>query len=204
MQTEPRTASTFPELPQRSMVVLTCVDGALRDSSSGSFDRVKAALHAVSARGVSTVLASYHRPADLMAIQRELGLREPFIAELGRALYVPRGHFGDLAGSASRPGDWDIFEFAPPSVEEAIDTLMWLYRVSGDSPLLVGVGASWSDRLLLRHVDVPVVIAADTVDHRQLRDHFPEAYVTTTSGPGGWCEAMLGSDGLNGLGDQSG
>jgi predicted mannosyl-3-phosphoglycerate phosphatase (HAD superfamily) len=205
MQTESRTGSTFPDLVQRSMVVLTCVDGALRDSNTGSFAHVKAALNAVSARGVSTVLASYHRPADLMAIQQELGLREPFIAELGRALYVPKGHFGDVAASASRPGNWDVFDFTPPSMEEAIDTLIWLYRVTGDSPLLVGVGASWSDRLLLRHVDVQVLIAADTVDHRQLRMHFPEAYVTTATGPDGWCEAMLGSDGLNGIGaEQSG
>jgi predicted mannosyl-3-phosphoglycerate phosphatase (HAD superfamily) len=110
-----------------------------------------------------------------MAIQQELGLREPFIAELGRTLYVPRGHFSQLTNAGGGTAEWEIFEFTPPSVEEAIETLMWLYRVSGDSPLLVGVGASWADRSLLRHVDVPVVISGDTMDHRQLREHIPDA-----------------------------
>ena len=192
MQTDTGTVP-MSQFGHRSMVVLTCVDGALRESSSGSCAEVRDALAAVTARGVSTVLTSHHSASELMAIQRELGLREPFIAELGRGLYVPRGRFTQLAG-ATDPGEWQVFEFSPPSVEDAIETLMWLYRVAGDSPLLVGVGASWNDRSLLRHVDVPVVIAAETVEQRQLREHFPHAYVTTASGPDGWREAILGGD----------
>jgi predicted mannosyl-3-phosphoglycerate phosphatase (HAD superfamily) len=162
------------------------------------------ALTTVAAKGVATILTSHHRAADLMAIQQELGLREPFIAELGRWLYVPRGRFSAVAGPAGRTDEWEIFEFTPPSVEEAIETLMWLYRVSGDSPLLVGIGASWQDRALLRHVDVPVVIAADTMDHHRLRAQFPDAYVTSASGPGGWREAILGADALEDVDDPSG
>jgi predicted mannosyl-3-phosphoglycerate phosphatase (HAD superfamily) len=192
------------QLTQHSMVVLTCVDGALRESSSGSCRDVREALQTVAARGVSTILTSHHGAAELMAIQRELGLREPFIAELGRVLFVPRGYFSKLEGDAQRADDWEIFEFTPPSVEEAIETLMWLYRVSGDSPLLVGVGASWNDRSLLRHVDVPVVISTEASEQRQLREHFPDAYVTTASGPGGWREAILGGDSPRRVNDQSG
>jgi predicted mannosyl-3-phosphoglycerate phosphatase (HAD superfamily) len=194
MQADTRTSPTFSHLRQQSLLVLTCVDGALRDADAGSCVGVKDALAAVAAKGVSTILTSHHKPIELIAIQQELGLREPFIAELGRALYIPRGHFNGLVGAIRGTQDWEIFEFTPPSVEEAIETLMWLYRVSGDSPLLVGVGASWHDRALLRHVDVPVVIAADTMDHHRLRAQFPDAYVTTASGPGGWREAILGAN----------
>jgi predicted mannosyl-3-phosphoglycerate phosphatase (HAD superfamily) len=194
MQTDGRDPSTFPSERQHSMLILTCVDGALRAAADGSCLEIREALDSLSARGVSTILTSHHDAAELLAIQEELGLREPFIAGLGRALYVPRGRFELVGRPSESAGDWDVFEFAPASIEDAIETLMWLYRVSGDSPLLVGVGASWSDRSLLRHVDVAVVIPTDTQDHRQLRSLFPNAYVPDAAGPGGWREAMLGAD----------
>jgi predicted mannosyl-3-phosphoglycerate phosphatase (HAD superfamily) len=202
MQIDVRDPSSFPPQHQHSMLILTCVDGALRATTDGSCLEVRDALESLSARGVSTILTSHHDATELMAIQRELGLREPFIAELGRVLYVPRERFNLVAQPARGIGDWDVFEFSPASVADAIETLMWLYRVSGDSPLLVGVGASWSDRSLLRHVDVPVVIPSDRPDHRQLRVHFPHAYVTAASGPGGWREAMLGADALDSAGER--
>jgi predicted mannosyl-3-phosphoglycerate phosphatase (HAD superfamily) len=197
-----RNLASFSNLQQRSMVVLTCVDGALRDGNPESVPAARQTLATVTAKGVSTVLVSHHGAGELLTIQHDFGLHEPFIAELGRVLYVPRGHFTRLPAEAHDADEWEIFEFAPPSVEDAIETLMWLYRVSGDSPLLVGVGAAWHDRALLRHVDVPVVVAADTADHYRLRALFPDAYVTMASGPVGWREAILGADPTDGAADE--
>jgi predicted mannosyl-3-phosphoglycerate phosphatase (HAD superfamily) len=174
------------------MLVLTCVDGALGEEGATPCRGAREALQALSADGVPVVLTSHHPPAELIGLQRELAIREPFIADTGRYLYIPRGYFGRLPNLSGTSGDWEVFEFTPASVEEAIELLMWLFRVSGDSPLLIGVGASWRDHLLLRHVDVPVLVRNPHVDQSQLRVRFPDAYITASTGIGGWREALLG------------
>jgi predicted mannosyl-3-phosphoglycerate phosphatase (HAD superfamily) len=197
---EPRMHRYITPLPRtgdRSMLVLTSVDGVLCDTRHGSCVPARHALAVLTDRGIPVILTSHHSPDQLIHLQRELGLREPFIAESGRTMYVPRGYFTHLPNLAEGTDDWQIVEFTPPSVAEAVELLMWLYRVSGDSPLLVGVGSSWDDRLLLREVDVPVVIRNPTVDQRQLRIHFPDAYVTAAPGPGGLREAMLGPNAVD-------
>jgi predicted mannosyl-3-phosphoglycerate phosphatase (HAD superfamily) len=190
MSTEP---ASFSHTLNRSMLVLTCVDGALREPADRLPDPARETLATLARLRIPVILTSHHRIDELLALQREYGLHEPFIAESGRWLYIPRRYFPRLPPLSNADGEWEVIEFAPASVEEAIDMLMWLYRISGDSPLLVGLGVSWNDRSLLRHVDVPVVVRSEAVDQRQLRDHFPDAYVTSLAGPHGWREAILGA-----------
>ena len=94
----------------------------------------------------------------------------------------------------SRPlGNWDVFEFSPPSVEDAVDVLLNVGGSETAAPLLVGIGATWPDRVMLRHVHVPVVVRSQLIDQGELRSRFPHAYVTNAFGPRGWSEAILGS-----------
>jgi predicted mannosyl-3-phosphoglycerate phosphatase (HAD superfamily) len=181
------------ENAERSVLVLTCVDGALRDPSAGLTALARQAVAELSASGVPIILASHHSRSELVGLQRELGLEEPCIAENGGVICIPSGHFARLPDLAVTNGQLEIIEFVPPSIEDAIDMLIWLYRVSGDSPLLVGVGASWNDHLLLRHVDVPVLVKSASIDQHRLRSEFPEAYVTSSTGLSGWREAILGA-----------
>src|SRR5262245_39849447 len=109
-----RRSGQIGEFAPRSMIVLTCVDGAVRATTAGPCVGVREALAAVAARGVSIVLTSHHTAAELLAIQRELGLREPFIPELGRGLYVPRGYFGKLGEQPPDQDGWEVFDVTPP------------------------------------------------------------------------------------------
>jgi hypothetical protein len=59
--------------------------------------------------------------------------------------------------------------------------------------LIVGLGEDWTDRVLLRAVDVPVVVRNGGVDQRRLLKRVPAAYLTHAAGPAGWSEAILGS-----------
>jgi predicted mannosyl-3-phosphoglycerate phosphatase (HAD superfamily) len=176
----------------RSMLVFTAVDGVLCGTRDNSLGPARETLAVLTGRGIPIILTSHHSPGQLIDLQRELGVHGPFIAESGRTVYVPRGYFAHLPNLAHGTQDWQIVEFTPASIADAVELLMWLYRVSGDSPLLVGVGSSSDDGLLLREVDLPVVITNPGVDQRQLRIDFPDAYVTAAAGPGGLREAMLG------------
>lgn len=59
--------------------------------------------------------------------------------------------------------------------------------------ILIGLGDEWSDRFLLREVDVPIIVRNDAVDQAGLVRMFPQAFVTQSPGPSGWSEAILGS-----------
>lgn len=176
------------------LLILTCIDGALRESAFGSCRAVKETLGRVAARGVAVVLTSYHSSAELIALQKELGVVVPFIADTGRTLHIPRGYFARSPRRTSgRAGNWDVIEFTPPSIEDALDVLLYVAAGERGAPLLVGVGASWPDHVLLRHVHIPVVVRSRLVDQEELREQFPHAYVTDAVGPQGWSEAILGS-----------
>lgn len=177
---------------RREILIVTSVDRVLRDTTVGSCGTVRTSVSHLSERNVPVVLVSHHSREELAATVDELGIEAPFIADNGAALCVPKGYFARLPQLSEVRGRWEVIEFRPPSLEDAIEMLMWLYRLAGDSPLLVGVGAAWVDHLFLRHVDVAVVVKSPHVDQRQLRSQFPEAYVTSATGPSGWNEAILG------------
>jgi predicted mannosyl-3-phosphoglycerate phosphatase (HAD superfamily) len=176
------------------MLVLTCVDGALRDSTTGPCSSARTAVQTLNARGIPVVLTSHHSADELLALQQELELHEPFIAECGRQLHIPRGYFVHSPGPV---GDWEVIELSPPSVARAVEMLMWLYRIAGASPMLIGVGTSWTDHLLLAHVDVPVLVRNASFDQLALRRRFPDAYLTGSTGLAGWREAMFGQAAAN-------
>jgi len=176
------------------LLILTCVDGALRDSAIGSCAAATETIRALASRGVAVVLTSYHAADELLALQKEVGVALPFIAAHGRSLHIPRGYFGRPPRAATRRmGPWDVIEFTPPSLEDALDVLLYVGANDRGAPLLVGVGASWPDHVLLRHVDIPVVVRSAIVDQQALRVCFPHAYVTDAVGTQGWSEAILGS-----------
>ena len=176
------------------LLILTCVDGALRESAIGSCAAAKEMLRSVAARGVAVVLTSYHSAGELVTMQRELGVVVPFIADNGRTLHIPRGYFARPPRRINgRTSQWDVIAFTPPSIEDALDVLVYVAAGERGAPLLVGVGASWPDHILLRHVHIPVVVRSQLVDQGALREQFPHAYVTAGVGPQGWNEAILGS-----------
>jgi predicted mannosyl-3-phosphoglycerate phosphatase (HAD superfamily) len=81
------------------------------------------------------------------------------------------------------------FDAEPPS---GLQFLVQSYRIHRSDIVTIGFGATSSDRFVLEHVDVPVIIRDQHRDQNQLRRTFPEAFVTTRHGPLGWGEAILG------------
>lgn len=266
-----------------SLVVVTDVDGVLRDSHTGSWAGAGTALQLLAAHEVPLVLASEHCAAELIRLQRDIGIRQPFIAEHGAALFIPHGYFADLPGLGASAGSWEVIDFGErrpvvcgalyqvaerlgidvsgfsrlsaeqlaahgglstrdayvalqreydepfllPHADSAQRTrlfnamrhagfrcfsgprfhyatgvqdpahalrlLISLYRLAGDGVVVVGLGDDWTDRVLLREVDVPVVVRSSGVDQRRLLRKVPAAYRTTAAGPAGWSEAIMGS-----------
>lgn len=180
-----------------SLVIFTVCDGPVRASDGElSCPTARHVVELLRAFPVPVVFITDQRPAGMIRLQQELGLRHPFIADGGAILYVPRGYFRDVLDT--EPGeepDWHVLRLQARDgdVGDAVRLLMALYRFGDDPVLFVGLGENWKHRALLRAVDVPVIVRNEGVDQMRLLRSIPDAYVTMAAGAAGWTEAILGA-----------
>jgi predicted mannosyl-3-phosphoglycerate phosphatase (HAD superfamily) len=129
-------------------------------------------------------------------IQRELGIVHPYLSNRGATLHIPHGYFeGGYAGSGKR--DWEMMtfvarDFGLDAPGGGLQFLVQTYRTHRSDIVTIGFGVSSSDRYLLEHVQVPVIVRDRNVGQSQLQTSFPDAFVTDSEGPLGWGEAILG------------
>ena len=195
------TVLTTPIRPAKSpcaattLVIFTAVDGVLRDAETRSTRETRAALRMLAQRDIPLVLTSARSPAELLALQRELGVRYPFVAEGGASLHIPAGYFPELTRIGAHVDGWNIVEFKVPEAGHGIRLLMSLYRLCSEEVVIVGLADTASDRVLLHEADVPVIVRNGGADQEALLREMPSAYLTTAAGPAGWSEVILGSVG---------
>lgn len=96
--------------PAPHVIVFSDVDGVLLHPSAGSVARATAALERLADESVPVVLCSLKTRAELEVLQQQLGLRHPFIAEAGSAVFVPHGYFPQWQPAKSVAG-YDVIEF---------------------------------------------------------------------------------------------
>ena len=92
------------------IVVLARLEGTPFDPYENGLDSAQAHVEPILRAGIPIVFFSMRTRAELEAIQQELGIRHPFVAEEGGALYVPQHYFGvrfarsiDVAGYETVP-----------------------------------------------------------------------------------------------------
>jgi predicted mannosyl-3-phosphoglycerate phosphatase (HAD superfamily) len=176
------------------MVVVTDVDGTLRDPRTQSLAPADLALSTLEAHGVPVVLAGTGPAEALVALQDQLGLLHPFVCRDTAEIHIPRGYFSHPSVPRPATRTWEVIEIGPcESQARAVRLLRSLYRSWNDHVILIGLGDDWSDRFLLQEVDVPIVVRNETVDQVALIQQLPHAFVTRESGPAGWAEAILGA-----------
>jgi predicted mannosyl-3-phosphoglycerate phosphatase (HAD superfamily) len=190
MRSAPLSRSSSQSAPA-SIVVITDVDGILRQVDRGVLAGARSALDVLSSGDAPVVICSTRSADELKALQRQLGIRHPFIADGGTSVHIPCGYFcGSVIPGA--PDDWETIDFGARRLGHAVRLIVALYRTCPADPIVVGVGSSWHDRVLLREVDVPVVIRDDRQDQAALLRNVPHAYLTTASGGDGLSEVLLG------------
>ena len=170
--------------PSSSLVIFTGIEGTLCEpGTTRALADAQAALAMLADHDTPVVLVADEGADCILALQRDSGLRHPFICDGGQSLYIPRGYF---------PGFDHVF--VPCPLGDAVRLLVSLFRASFPDPVIVGLGDDWADLSLLGEVDVPVIVRNPAVDQRRLQRVLPQAYVTSVAGPAGWCEAILGRE----------
>lgn len=178
-----------------TLVIFTAVDGVLRDAQTRSTSDAQAALHLLAQREIPLVLTSSRPATELLALQRELGIRYPFVAGGGASLHIPAGYFPELTRIGAQRDGWNVVEFKVPEAGHAIRLLLSLYRLCNEDVMIVALADSAQHRVLLHGADVPVIVRNDDPGQEALQREMPSAYLTTAAGPAGWSEAILGSVG---------
>lgn len=157
----------MPTVPHT--IIFTDLDGCLLDASTYSFEAAAPALGALRERGIPLILASSKTRAEIEALRARLDHADPFIAENGGGLFIPKGHFPfPLEGSVLR-GPYQVVETGTPypqlrtALKEIERALGWELRGFGDMPpeeVVTRTGLSYADAVLAkqRQYDEPFVI----------------------------------------------
>ena len=178
-----------------TLVIFTAVDGVLCDADTRSTHETRAALKMLAHRDIPLVLTSSRPSSELLALQRELDLRYPFVAGGGASLHIPTGYFPELTRIGAQRDGWNVVEFKVPEAGHAIRLLMSLYRLCSEEVVIVALADTTHHRVLLHAADVPVIVRTNNADQQALLREMPSAYLTNAVGPAGWSEAILGSVG---------
>jgi predicted mannosyl-3-phosphoglycerate phosphatase (HAD superfamily) len=180
-------------MPAPATLVVFSATKSVWPGHDGPPEAVRAARWLVS-RGVPLVIVSERTASDVLVLQRDLGIRHPFVCDGGATLYIPAGYFPELTRIGVEHEGWNIVEFKPPhETAHAVRLLASLYRLCREEVVIVGLGDTWADRVLLHESDVPVVVRSGAADEAQLVQSLPIAYLTNAPGAAGWSEAILGS-----------
>jgi predicted mannosyl-3-phosphoglycerate phosphatase (HAD superfamily) len=185
------------QVSSASVVVITDVDGILRHDDTRALAEARRVLQGLA--GSRLVLCSSRSAAEMMKLQREIGLRQPFISDGGAAVHIPLGYFCSASGAmqptpegADAADEYETIDFGVRRLGHAVRLLIELFRTCPEPPLVIGIGMEWRDRVLLHEVDVPVVIRHPALDQRSLLRNITHAYVTTECGGAGLAEVVFG------------
>ncbi len=125
-------------------VIVTDLDGTLLDHHSYSCAPAADALALIAERGYPLILNSSKTRAEMLALQEELGLHQPFVCENGAAVYLPRGE------------DWDCHAFAAPRR----DWLDWVHRLRTEYDYPFEGFSDWGVDAIAEHTGLPPAKAA--------------------------------------------
>ena len=142
------------------LLVFTDLDGTLLDHHSYSFTGAEAALQRLRHHSIPVILASSKTRAELQAVQKKLGLNEPFIAENGGGLFIPSDYTPPDTAAFEKLGAYYAKQFGKPYlyIRTIFASIRSQYHLRGfaDMPveeIMDATGLSRSDAILARKRD---------------------------------------------------
>jgi mannosyl-3-phosphoglycerate phosphatase len=102
---------------RRSFLIFTDLDGSLLDHDGYSYADAVPALNRVREQSIPLVFVTSKTRAEVERLQRDMGVREPFIAENGAAIYFPQGYRGFRIPGAIKQRACDVIVLGKSYVE---------------------------------------------------------------------------------------
>jgi mannosyl-3-phosphoglycerate phosphatase len=166
----------------RRLLVLTDLDGTLLDPLTYSYDAAIPALAELKQREIPVVLVSSKTRVELEPIRYQLGNQEPFVAENGGAVFVPKGFFSFPLEGAVLRGPYQVLELGTSyaklrsALTEISHALGYELKGFGDmsvEEIMTRTGLSHAEALLSkqREYDEPFVVLGLGRDPRAEQTH---------------------------------
>lgn len=92
------------------LILFTDLHGTLLDPETSRWEPAEGALRRLRGLGVPVVFCTSQTRAQVLPLAEELGLRHPFVAENGGAIYVPRNYFPFALPTARVEAGFQVLE----------------------------------------------------------------------------------------------
>ncbi|MEO2268052.1 HAD-IIB family hydrolase [Pseudoalteromonas sp. YIC-656] len=94
-------------------VIFTDLDGTLLDHNTYQCDEAQELLTKLAQAGVPVIINSSKTAAEIIPICQQLDIHDPFIAENGAVLYIPKNWFDSPPEGARNEGSYWVIPFSP-------------------------------------------------------------------------------------------
>ena len=133
-----------------SYVVFTALDGTLFDHHTYAWQPALSAIRQLQSLNIPIIINTSKTAAEVIPIQKELGISAPFIVENGSALYIPQGHYDEQLKhniKAKLQGDFYCLLFGA----ERDDIIQKLYKERAAQNLKFSGYTDWDTAQLMQH-----------------------------------------------------
>jgi mannosyl-3-phosphoglycerate phosphatase len=142
------------------LLIFTDLDGTLLDHHSYSFKGAEEALQRLRQHSIPIILTSSKTRAELLILQKKLGLNEPFISENGGGIFIPSDYTLPDIGALEKWGDHHGKQFGRPYsyIRTVFESVRSKYNLRGFGDMTVEEimelsGLLKADALLARQRD---------------------------------------------------
>lgn len=90
------------------IVIFTDLDGTLLNHEDYSFEEARPSLERIGKSGIPLIVATSKTRPEVELLQREIGIREPFIVENGGGIFFPCGYRNFTITGGERSGDYTL------------------------------------------------------------------------------------------------
>lgn len=102
-----RPARPIGRIPVR-MIIFSDLDGSLLDHEGYSFAAALPSLERMKRAGIPLIITTSKTRREVEPLQREMGIREPFIVENGAGIFVPCGYRNWIVENGETRGDYTL------------------------------------------------------------------------------------------------
>lgn len=160
------------------LIVFSDLDGTLLEQLTYSYEAARPALAELRRRRIPLVLCTSKTRAEILPLREELGLADPFVAENGGAVYIPRNYFPFPLPAARVETGYQVVELGVPyqklvrALDEAAKTsgvkVRGFSRMSDkEVATLCGLSAADARRARQREFDEPFVLEKGTAKQKE-------------------------------------
>lgn len=187
-------------------LIFTDLDGTLLDHETYSWKKAEPALRLARRMDVPVIFCTSKTRAEIEVCRRRIGNKEPFVAENGEAIFIPKGYFSRNPAQARLSGKYYVIALGRPyrELREAIRKMQTEgLRVRGFGDMtpgevtkLTGLSAKEARLAMKREYDEPFILS-DSRQEAGVRDFARKNDLRITKG--GRFYHLLGSSGGKGI-----